>query len=109
MVKKVEQNELNKHPRRRKFIFVNVIIILFIIAAASLLIVPPQKQKPDPASEKIIISLAAAQLNIDPNIISDEDLAQITKLNLGFISLRDITTLEKFTNLKTLDMSNISL
>lgn len=103
----------------RKYIIAAGIVLLLIIPVL-IFILLPHNPKPDPASEKIIREVAAKQLNKDPNELTDEDFAEITKFILAEddpsklplkiflpIELSGIKTLEKFTNLNMLGMNRI--
>lgn len=95
-----------------------VIFLFLLIIAALVFIFLTQEQKPDPASEKIFREAAAKQLNKDPNELTDEDFAKITKLTIWGLEyygrpdenpykLSNIKPLEKFTNLQELYLSGI--
>ena len=85
----------------QKYTLAAVVIPLLIIVA---LVVSFLKwePKPDPASEKVIRKMAAAQLNKDPNSLADADLTKITTLFIHGGNVSDIKLLEKFANLKEL-------
>ncbi len=113
-----------KIPSYRRYIIAAFLIPLIIIAALVFIWFTQEEHKPDPASEKIIREAAAEQLNKDPNELTDEDFAKITKItDLDFLGLTklydqpippwvltelsDIRLLEKFTNLQELDLYSI--
>lgn len=109
-----------KKPSRRKYI-IPAFIILCILAGYIYKVIT-WESKPDPASEKIIRQIAAKQLYKEPNELSDEDFAKITILKTeskgsvkfegeykDFIdntwgNLSEIKLLEKFTNLRELEL-----
>ena len=114
-------------PSRRKYTLAAVVLFILIIASL-VYIFFTQEQKPDPASDALIRAEAAAQLNKDPNELTDEDFAKFTEFSFAFermsrqprrtigsgqnarvilYELSDITLFEKFTNLRRLDLSNI--
>jgi Leucine-rich repeat (LRR) protein len=85
------------------------LITLSIIAALVFIWFTQEEPKPDPASEAIIRKIAAKQLNKDPNDMTDDDFAKITKFDLYKKELCDIRLLEKFRNLKMLYLGEILL
>ncbi|MBN1974382.1 MAG: hypothetical protein JW787_12135 [Sedimentisphaerales bacterium] len=97
---------IEKKLFKRKYILATAVLSLLIIAALVFNWFN-NEQKPDPASEKIIREAAAAQLNKDPNELTDEDFAKITEINIYRKELTDIKLLEKFTNLQSLEMYDI--
>jgi hypothetical protein len=102
-------------PSRRKYIIAAIIALLIITALVFIWF--NREQKPDPDSEAIIRRLAAEQLHKDPNDLTNEDFAKITKFTLcnivgtwpnsavHYFDMCDIKLLEKFTNLQNLDIS----
>ncbi len=116
-----KQSDSTIKPSRRRYIITAVIIFLCILAGL-IYRAMTWESKPDPASEKIIRQIAAKQLYKEPNELSDEDFAKITilkieskgSLKIGdeynyFIentwgNLSDIKLLEKFTNLRELEL-----
>ena len=116
------QNDSQKKPSRRKYI-IAAVIILCILAGYIYKVVTwtPIDSDAQKASEAIIRQAVAIQLNKDPNKLTDNDFAQITKLDLGTgqrvgrvilyrkpgQELTDIRILEKFTNLQELNLSSI--
>lgn len=95
-----------KKPSWLKYIIAAVILALFITAAL-VFILFTQEQSSDPASEKIIREIAAKQLNKEPNDLTDNDFAKITKFAIRSQELTDIKLLEKFINLQNLTLNNI--
>ena len=92
-----------------KYILAVVILLLLITTLGLALGWFNKEQKPDPASEKIILEAATEQLNKDLNDLTDENFAQITELHIKQKELRDIKLLKKFTNLKVLSLNYIPL
>ncbi|MBN2590402.1 MAG: hypothetical protein JXA96_11115 [Sedimentisphaerales bacterium] len=119
---------IKKKPFRRKYIITTVLIPLLIIAVL-IFILRTQEQKPDPASEAVIRAEVAAQLNKDPNELTDEDFTLFTEFEFDmfrspvqlpkivtingkkrsvWLELTDIKIFEKFTNLQSLHLNNIA-
>ena len=110
---------VKKKLSQKRFLFVSGFLVL-LISAALVFIVFKQKQKSDPASEKIIRRIAAKQLDKNPDELTDEDFAQITKLNIFPVDiplmdnspitplyLSDINLLEKFVNLQEIGFTMV--
>jgi Leucine-rich repeat (LRR) protein len=109
MNKSTEQANIPKKPLRRKYI-IAAGFILCVIAGYVYWVLTwnPVDSESIKESEAIIRQLAAAQLNKDPNLLTDVDFEQITVLGLGGKELSDIKLLEKFTNLQTLNLLQIN-
>lgn len=109
MNKSIEQTNIQKKPSRRRYI-IAVGIILCVIAGYVYWVMTwtPVDSESIKESEAIIRQLAAAQLNKDPNLLTDVDFEQITGLGLGGREFSDIKLLEKFTNLQTLNLLQIN-
>jgi Leucine-rich repeat (LRR) protein len=115
-------NNTVKKPSRKRYVFAAVLAVLLI--SALVYVGFNQEPKPDPASERIIRKVVAAQLNKDPNDLTNEDFAKITAFNINGTSinnqeqfmyippwvrteLTDIRLLKKFTNLELLDLISV--
>ena len=92
-----------KKPFRLKYIIPAVLFLLLIIAVFVYALLTYESQT-DPASEKVIRQWVSSELNKDPNDLTDEDFAKITKLRLFSSELSDIKLVEKFTNLESLEI-----
>ena len=98
---------------RRKYILAAGISLLLIITSLLFIWLTQGKPKPDPASEAIIRQFAAKRLYIeteiekDPNELSDEDFAKINMLDFPVLDICDIILLEKFVNLKELQLNSV--
>ncbi len=101
-----EQKDIPKKLSYRKFLFA-AIVVLLLLTTVSAFLVFSQGQKSDPASEMIIRQQAARAVGKDPNDLTDSDFATIRYFTLRNKELCDIKILEKFTNLKTLDIIEI--
>ena len=114
-MKNDEKIKTQKKTTRRKYI---IGIFFIILIATSLSLCFFQKEpEPDPESEALIRQLAAESLQKDPNDLTDEDLAKITRLSLirnshsdvfNYVEISDIKLLEKFTNLEYLSLRKIT-
>ena len=100
---KKEQKNIKEKAFERRWMIAAGIVILFIISALVFSLFQPEP-KPDPASKKTILELAAKQLKIDPNEFTEEDFALITKFVISGKELADIDLLEKFKNLQQLQL-----
>ncbi len=99
--------ENKKKPSRREYIIAAGIIFLCIITGL-IYRAMTWEPKPDPESEKIIRELASREVyKKDPNELTDEDFAKITKFLLKEKELSDIKLLDKFTNVQKLYLINI--
>ena len=67
------------------------------------------ESKSQKTNEKVIREAVAAQLNKDPNELTDEDFELIKKLNLAQRNVYDIRLLGKFKNIEELNLSFIPL
>jgi Leucine-rich repeat (LRR) protein len=123
----IQQNEIQKKPSLRIYIIVAGIILLLITPVLSFILLS-QEQKPDPAIEKVIRNYVAKALNKDPNnhedpnALTDEDFAKITKLSINplkamlddgdtmrlwgipYVNRADIRMLKNFTNLQEFEL-----
>jgi len=103
-------NDIQKEPTRRRYIIVPALFLL-ITGAMVYIWLTQEETKPDPASELIIRKAAANQIYMktsvekDPNDLTDEDFAKIEVINLVGKSLCSIHLIEKFINLRELDIS----
>ena len=76
-----------KKPSRHRYI-IPAVLFLLLIFAGCMYVVLSYEPKPDPASERIIREIVAEKLTkdpnnpVDPNEMTDEDFALITKLKL---------------------------
>ena len=97
----------NNKAFRLRYILAAVLIISTVIALSIFSSLNHESQS-DPESEKIIREAAAKQLNKEPNDLTDEDFEKITELTIGRGNLKDISLLEKFTNLQELQLYFLS-
>ena len=95
------KSDNNKKPLGRKCL-IAASAFLFLICAVCLYSMLSYESKMDPASKAVIIQVAAIQLNKDPNELTAEDFASITKLQIINQQLHDIKAIEKFPNLEEL-------
>lgn len=96
------QNKIQKKSSRWRYKFAAVFLLLII--AALLYAAFTQEQKSDPVCDKLIREAVSLQLHKEPNDLTDEDFAKITKLSIKGKELSDIRLLEKFTNLQQLEL-----
>ncbi|MBN1973471.1 MAG: leucine-rich repeat domain-containing protein [Sedimentisphaerales bacterium] len=93
---------LKKKLYHRKYIIAATVFLL--ISGALFVSFLKWEPKPDPASDKIIREAAAEQLGKDPNELTDEDFARIEVLNLSNSKIINISLLDKFVNLRELNI-----
>ena len=122
-----EAENTKRHFSARRYILAAGFILL-LVTSALVIVVLTQVSKPDAASEAIIREAAAAQLDKDPNELTDDDFAKITELSIGektqtiismydsggsieyaYNRLSDIRLLRKFTNLQILYLGSVSV
>ena len=103
-----KQHNIQEIKSRQRYIPI-VIILLLMLITVFIYILSSQEPVYDQASKKIILQAVAELLYEDPNDLTDEDLAMVVELSLEGKTLSDIKLLEKFTNLKDLNLSNINI
>lgn len=112
--------ENKKKAARRKYIIAAGFVLLCIIVGYFFKVMTWQSES-QKASETIIRQVVAKQLNKDPNYLTNEDFAKITKLKiieseigpgsavlLKNVEISDIKFLKIFTNLESLDLTSIT-
>ena len=118
------QNDTHSRKSAKKYVIIAITFILFFLIAFVFLSL---KSEPDLYSDTLIRYAAAAQLDKDPNELTDADFAKITELSIGqgrqIISiskpdsplnytkneLADIRLLDKFTNLQKLNLGEVNV
>jgi Leucine-rich repeat (LRR) protein len=119
-----KQSNSQKKSSCWRYIIAAVVLLLLITPVAVFMLL---RSGYDQASEAAIRRAAAAQLNKDPNELTDGDFAKITEISIGaaqtIISLTnpaasisyannelaDIRLLAKFTNLQKLNLGKINI
>lgn len=107
-MKTINKINTGKTLLQNRFIIAAAIVLLCVIAIyiyASL----TRKSKTQKESEAIIRQAAAAQLNKDPNKVTNKDFAAVKTLDLSGKKVYDIGLLRKFTNLEELNLNSIPL
>ncbi len=101
----MNSNKETKKRTRKKYI--GIILLILLIAAFTLFMFFLRTIYPQ--SDETIIREAAAKIaNKDPNDLTNNDFAKITKIKLKG-KTRDIKLLEKFTNLEELDLQHVKI
>jgi hypothetical protein len=99
-----KQIDIQKKPAKRRYI-IPAVILLLLFTALVYIYVTQEEMKPDGDSEIVIRNAAAEQLGKNWNELTDEDFAKIEVFTLFDRNIFDISLLNKFVNLRELELS----
>ena len=102
------QKETGKKSSRRKVIVTVIILPVLLIFLLVLFLSKLESVYPQVGAE-VIRKEAAIIIGVEPNELNDEDFEKIEVLNLSRKTICDIKLLEKFTNLKELNLSFLAV
>jgi len=104
VIKDDKRGLINRH----KYAIAILSLLIIILSFVGPFIILPLKSNNIYIPGKVIISKRAAlQLNKEPSKLANDDFDKITELDLSFSRFSDIKYLEKFKNLKKLNLNGI--